>query len=129
MSTNKKLIFLFITLFFLSNICFLNPKSSTTVKDNTFRLIGNYIKLKVFENNGSFVLYGRKRVNNDWIPLLYETIVPTSYFRFSFDKKRIPFGEKGKGITSDIEIRDKSIYYFWQEKRIKIEIVYHKWKC
>ncbi|MCK4798430.1 MAG: hypothetical protein KAT05_13705 [Spirochaetes bacterium] len=89
------------------------------------RLLGNFIKLVVSNNDGKFLLYGRNNIKDDWIPLLFEDFPPTSYFKFFKNQKQIQFGEEGTGRYSEIEIKDDKIYYFWQNTEIKIEIIYY----
>jgi len=98
--------------------------SKININPDNLSLIGNYIKLVVSDDNGGFNLYGKNNIGDKWLPLLFEDFPPTSYFRFFMDQKKLPFGFGGRGRYSEIEIRDKSVYYFWQDKKIKIELVY-----
>lgn len=88
------------------------------------KLVGNYIKLAVSNENGSFILYGRNNVNDSWTPLIFEDESPTSYFRFFKNDFRISFGEGGVGRYSEIDIQGSKIIYFWQDSTIKINIKY-----
>ncbi len=114
MNKNNKKIFIILCFFFLTNIIF--PK--------TIRLIGNFIKLEVYDENGKFIIYGRNNIKDKFVPLLFEDSPPTSYFRFFKEQKRLPFGEGGRGRYSEIAIIGNNIEYFWQDDKIKIDIVY-----
>ena len=83
-------------------------------------LVGNYIKLSVYNENAKFSLHGRNSKDDKWIPLLFEDYPPTTYFRFFKDKKMIPFGEGGRGNNSEIKIIGKDIVYFWKSEDIRI---------
>ncbi len=86
------------------------------------RLRGNFIMLTVDNNNSNFILYGRNNKNDKWTPLLFEDFPPTSFFRFSKDGKMIPFGEGGSDRYSEIKSDKNSIYYFWKNKEIQMDI-------
>jgi len=110
---NKKLLLFFISFLILTNLF---PKQT--------KLIGNYIKLAVSNENGSFVVYGRNNVNDEWTPLVFEDENPTSYFRFFKKDQRIPFGEGGSGRYSEIDIQGNKVIYYWQDPSIKINLNY-----
>jgi hypothetical protein len=107
----------FIIILFLILVCF-GLNANKTV------LIGNYIKLIVFNDDASFMLYGKNNVNEKWVPLLFEGQRSTSYLRFYQNHDRIPFGEGGVDRYSEITIVNNSIHYFWQNTNIKVELVF-----
>ena len=113
MVKNKYYLIIFILLFNLFNI-----NSQQT------KLIGNFIKLVVDNQNGSFLLYGRNSVKDEWVPLLDKEQKNSTYFRFYINKLKIPFGKKVAKDKSDIDIVDDKIHYYWSNNKIKIEIDY-----
>lgn len=108
----------FLIFFFLYIFIEFNLHSQQT------KLIGNFIKLVVDNQSGSFLLYGRNSVKDEWLPLLDKGQQYSTYFRFYLNKIKIPFGTKVSSKRSDIDIIDDKINYFWSNNKIKIEIEY-----
>ncbi|HPO49997.1 MAG TPA: hypothetical protein PLO89_06690 [Spirochaetota bacterium] len=96
-----------------------------TLTAEQLKLVGNFISLSVSEEDGRFILYRRATKSDKWSPMIFEDYPSTSYFRF-FDKdfNTIDFGLGGKNNYSETKIIDDSIVYFWQNKEIKIKLVY-----
>lgn len=88
------------------------------------KLIANNLKLLVTEDDGRFILYGRKDMKDRWMPLIFEDFPSTTFFRFFKGNNRVPFGEGGKGHNSEIKIVDNSIQYFWSNDELKITLDY-----
>ncbi|HOV13390.1 MAG TPA: hypothetical protein PK771_03810, partial [Spirochaetota bacterium] len=89
------------------------------------KLLGNLFMLSVSEEDGRFIIYQRGSKQEKWKPLIFEDFPSTTYFRF-FDKnlKIIDFGLGGKNNYSEAKIVDNTIVYFWQNKEVKIKIIY-----
>jgi len=110
---HKSSILFFVVLF----ICFKSFATNTS-------LIAKHIKVSVDNETGSFVFYGRKTTKDNWKPLLFNDVPPTTYFRFYQDNMRLPFGEGGGIYYSEINIKNNKIYYYWKDDKIKISTEY-----
>lgn len=88
------------------------------------KLIANNLKLHVTENDGRFILYGRKDKKERWLPLIFEDFPSTTFFRFFKGDHRVPFGEGGKGHYAELKIVDNRISYFWSDDELKISLDY-----
>lgn len=96
----------------------------TSVQAADKKLIANNLKLLVTEDDGRFILYGRKDKKDRWMPLTFEDFPSTTFFRFFKDNDRVPFGQGGKGHNSEIKIVNNSIKYFWANDELKISLEY-----
>lgn len=110
----NKLYFLLLTFFI----------TLTTLQAKDKKLIANNLKLLVTEDDGRFILYGRKDKKDRWMPLIFEDFPSTTFFRFFKGNDRVPFGEGGKGHNSEIKIINNSIIYFWANNELKITLEY-----
>lgn len=111
---------MFFIIFILSLVC--NIVLADDNKDNTKRLIGNYVKLSVNNDSGRMTIYGRNSTKDKWMPLIFEDSNGTSYFRFFMNGVRIPFGEGGSNRYSEIKIEGDKILYFWKNNKVLIEL-------
>ncbi len=112
----KNRLFLLIIIILLFNIFIINSQET--------KLIGNFIKLVVDNQSGKFILYGRNSVNENWVPLLDKYEQFRSNLKIYLNKVMIPFGSKTAEKSSDIDIIENKIYYYWNNQKIKIEIEY-----
>ena len=117
-------LFCFIT---LSNIAFAqkSPDKNTNSASNK-TLISKDLKISVDKDSGNFIFYAKEKkdsepenISKDWIKILSEKTIPSSYFLFLKNGASIGYGSGEKGIHT-CQIKWNEIKYAWENAEVRI---------
>lgn len=123
----KNKYFIFILLFF-SNIAFaqsVEDKRTSSASNKT--LVSKNLKISVDKNSGNFIFYAKENAEDndknkdsgEWIKILSEKTIPSSYFIFLKDGTSIGYGSGEKGVHT-CQIKWNEIKYAWENANTRI---------
>lgn len=105
----------FLLFIFFSNIVFAQNSEQNTEANKT--LVSKNLKICVNKNTGNFIFYAKK--SNEWVKILSEKAVPSSYFMILKDGISIGYGSDDKGIHT-CQIKLNEIKYAWENTDARI---------
>lgn len=128
----RKQIFFLLCIFF-SNVVFAQTSElsvNSSIGQNTAAnktLVSKNLKISVNKDSGSFIFYARESINkaeneektNDWVKILSEKTIPSSYFIFLKDGISVGYGTDNKGIHT-CQIKWNEIKYAWENTDVRI---------
>lgn len=123
----KKYIYFLFCFITLSNTAFAqkSPDKNTNSTANK-TLISKDLKIRVDKDSGNFIFYAKEKQDSttennskDWVKILSEKTIPSSYFLFLKNGASIGYGSGEKGIHT-CQIKWNEIKYAWENAEVRI---------
>lgn len=121
----KQICFLLLIFFSVTAFAQNSLNKQNTAANKT--LVSKNLKISVNKDTGNFIFYAKESIgtpdnenkSSDWVKILSEKIIPSSYFMFLKDGISIGYGTDEKGIHT-CQIKWNEIRYAWENADTRI---------